>query len=170
MEGSDTPCAVEKQQGVCFVVGTITDKQRAPLRHETGHRCSPRISTFADIRTRGGGAMHWPDSLLTRQLAMHTPCRGTLWSKEKCSWLLQSLAPHCKVGSGDGVSAPPNPVPNFPKPTVARAQSSSAEVESSQHPSGNRGDNFGLEKRGAYGGGTIYRTENEATCFGGRAR
>ena len=37
--------------------------------------------------------------------------------------------------SGEGVSAPSNPVPNLPKPTVARAQPSSAAVESSHHPS-----------------------------------
>ena len=39
-------------------------------------------------------------------------------------------------GSGEDVSAPSNPVPNLPKPTVARAQPSSAAVESSHHPSG----------------------------------
>ena len=51
-----------------------------------------------------------------------------------------------QVGSGEGVSAPPNPVPNLPGPTVARAQpSSSAAVESSQHPSGGRIDSFGPE-------------------------
>ena len=33
----------------------------------------------------------------------------------------------------EGVSAPSNPVPNLPKPTVARAQPSSAAVESSHH-------------------------------------
>ena len=43
-----------------------------------------------------------------------------------------------QAGSGDGVSAPSNPVPNLPKPTVARAQPSSATVESSHHPSGVR--------------------------------
>ena len=45
--------------------------------------------------------------------------------------------------SGEGVSAPPNPVPNLPKPTVARAQPSSAAVESSHHPSGERVDSSG---------------------------
>ena len=38
-----------------------------------------------------------------------------------------------QAGSGEGVSAPSNPVPNLPKPTVARAQPSSAAVESSHH-------------------------------------
>ena len=48
-----------------------------------------------------------------------------------------------QVGSGEGVSAPSNPVPNLPRPTVARAQPSSAAVESSQHPSWERVDSFG---------------------------
>ena len=43
-----------------------------------------------------------------------------------------------QVGSGEGVSTSPNPVPNLPKPRVARAQSSSAAVESSQRPSGEK--------------------------------
>ena len=46
-------------------------------------------------------------------------------------------------GSGEDVSAPSNPVPNLPKPTVARAQPSSAAVESSHHPSGERVDSRG---------------------------
>ena len=41
-----------------------------------------------------------------------------------------------QVGSGEGVSTSPNPVPNLPKRRVAKAQSSSAAVESSQRPSG----------------------------------
>ena len=47
-------------------------------------------------------------------------------------------------GSGEGVSASSNRVPNLPKPTVARAQPSSAAVESSHHPSGERVGNSGL--------------------------
>ena len=35
------------------MVGTITDKQRTPHRHESGHRCSSHVSTSADMRTRG---------------------------------------------------------------------------------------------------------------------
>ena len=57
--------------------------------------------------------------------------------------VLQGLAPHCKAGSGEGVSAPSNPDPNLPKPTVARAQPSSAAVESSHHPSGDSVDSSG---------------------------
>ena len=34
-----------------------------------------------------------------------------------------------RAGSGEDVSAPSNPVPNLPKPTVARAQPSSAAVK-----------------------------------------
>ena len=48
-----------------------------------------------------------------------------------------------QAGSGEGVSAPSNPVPNLPKPTVARAQPSSSTVESSHHPSGERVDTSG---------------------------
>ena len=42
-----------------------------------------------------------------------------------------------QAGSGEGVSAPSNPVPNLPKPTVARARHPAA-VEGSHHPSGER--------------------------------
>ena len=45
-----------------------------------------------------------------------------------------------KVGSGECVSAPPNPVSNL---LVARAQSSSAAAESSHDPSGEKVVNFG---------------------------
>ena len=48
-----------------------------------------------------------------------------------------------QAGSGEGLSSPSNPVPNLPKPTVARAQPSSAAVESSHHPSGERVDSSG---------------------------
>ena len=48
-----------------------------------------------------------------------------------------------QAGSGEGVSAPSFPVPDLPMPTVARAQPSSAAVESSHHPSGERVDSSG---------------------------
>ena len=48
-----------------------------------------------------------------------------------------------QADSGEGVSASSNPVPNLPKPTVARAQPSSAAVESSHHPSGEKVDSSG---------------------------
>ena len=48
-----------------------------------------------------------------------------------------------QAGSGEGVSAPSNPVSDLPKPTVARAQPSSAAVESSHHPSGESVDSSG---------------------------
>ena len=41
-----------------------------------------------------------------------------------------------QAGSGEGVSAPSNPVPNLPTRTVARAQPSSGAVESSHHRGG----------------------------------
>ena len=49
-----------------------------------------------------------------------------------------------QAGSGKGVSAPSNPVPNLCKLTVARAQPSSAAVESSHRPTGERVDSSGL--------------------------
>ena len=40
VERSDAPAGeVEKQLGLWFVVGEITDKQRSPHWHESGHRC-----------------------------------------------------------------------------------------------------------------------------------
>ena len=45
-----------------------------------------------------------------------------------------------QAGSGEGVTAPSNPVPNLPKPAVARAQSA---VEISHYPSGERVDSSG---------------------------
>ena len=53
-----------------------------------------------------------------------------------------SCAP-LQAGSGEGVSAPSNRVPNLPKPTAARAQPSSSAVESSHYPSGERVDSSG---------------------------
>ena len=47
-----------------------------------------------------------------------------------------------QAGSGEGVSAPSNPVPNLPHPTVAIAQPSSSVVENSHHPSGEKVDTF----------------------------
>ena len=73
-----------------------------------------------------------------------TVTRHAVERKEVIVVLAISGAPS-QVGSGEGVSAPPNPVPTLPKPTVARAQPSSAAVESSQHPSGERVDSFGPE-------------------------
>ena len=49
-----------------------------------------------------------------------------------------------QAGSGEDASAPSNPVPNLPNPTVARAQPSLTAVESSHHPSGEGVDSSGL--------------------------
>ena len=54
-----------------------------------------------------------------------------------------SSAAPLQAGSGEGVGASSNPIPNLPRPTVARAQPSSAAVESSHHPSGERVDSSG---------------------------
>ena len=72
-----------------------------------------------------------------------------------------------QAGSGEGVSAPSNPVPTLPKPTVARAQPSSSAVESSHYPSGER---VGSSVVTAYGGGTSCGTDNEITRSSGGAR
>ena len=50
------------------------------------------------------------------------------------------------MGSGESVRAPPNSVPHLPLPTVARAHSSSAAVESSQDQVGKELTNFGPER------------------------
>ena len=68
-----------------------------------------------------------------RQLV--TVTRHAVEQREVIVFPASSGAP-LQAGSGEGVSAPSNPVPNLPKPTVARAQPSSAAVESSHHPSG----------------------------------
>ena len=72
----------------------------------------------------------------------HTVTRHAVERREVIVVLAISGAP-LQAGSGDVVSAPSNPVPNLPKPTVARAQPSSAAVESSHHPSGDGVDNHG---------------------------
>ena len=55
------PAKLKKQLGLWFVVGEITDKQRSPHWHESGHRCGSHDSTCAGVRTRGlksGGGVH----------------------------------------------------------------------------------------------------------------
>ena len=71
-----------------------------------------------------------------------TVTRHAVEHREEIVVLASSGAP-LQAGSGEGVSAPSNPFPNLLKPTVARAQPSSAAVESSHHPSGERVDNSG---------------------------
>ena len=75
-----------------------------------------------------------------------------------------------QAGSGEGVGAPSNPVPNLPKPTGARAQPSSAAVESSHHPCGDRVDSSGPGGDVPMEGGTSCGTDNEVTRSGGGAR
>ena len=136
------PAKLRSSWEVWFVVETITDKRRAPHLHEIGHRCGPHDLTFADIRTRGvklsGG--HEGTSVAGRPADAaagdaDTVTRHAVEQREVIVVPASSGAP-LQVGSGEGVSAPPNPIPNLPEATVARAQSSSAAVESSQHPSG----------------------------------
>ena len=73
-----------------------------------------------------------------------------------------------QAGSGEGVSASSNPVPNLLKPTVARAQPSSAAVESGHHPSGERVDSAGPGDVPM--DGTSCGTDNEVTRSSGGAR
>ena len=134
-------CEVEKQLGVWFVVGEITDKQRSPHWHESGHRCSSIGSTFTSVRTRGfklvvamrGTPVAGRPAEVSAEDAP-TVTRHAVERKEVIVVPAVSGVP-LQVGSGEGVSTSPNPVPNLPKPRVARAQSSSAAVESSQRPS-----------------------------------
>ena len=74
-----------------------------------------------------------------RQLVTH---RAAAEHREVVVVLASSGAP-LQAGSGEGVSAPSNPVPNLPKPTVSRAQPPSSAVESGHYPSGERVDSSG---------------------------
>ena len=71
-----------------------------------------------------------------------TVTRHAVERREVIVVTVMSSAP-LQAGSGEDVSAPSNPVPNLPKPTVTRAEPSSAAVESSHHPSGDGDDNSG---------------------------
>ena len=66
-----------------------------------------------------------------------TVTRHAVEHREVVVVLASSGAP-LQASSGEGVSAPSNPVPNLLKPTVARAQPPSSAVESSHYPSGER--------------------------------
>ena len=114
------------------------------------HRlCSSHDSTSADVRTRGfkSGRGHEGTPVAGRPADAAaddapTATRHAVERREVIAVPAISGAP-LQAGSGEGVSAPSNPVPNLPKPTVARAQPSSAAVESSHHPSGERVDSSG---------------------------
>ena len=47
------PAKLRSSWGYGLWLGTITDKQRSPHWHESGHRCSSHDSTSAGVRTRG---------------------------------------------------------------------------------------------------------------------
>ena len=147
MERAGAPaCEVEKQLGIWFVVGTITDLmgtrvgivvartiRRLPTseREESSTVVAMRSTPVAGrpAEAAAGDALAVTRRAVEREVIVVPAISG---------------AP-LQVGSGDGVSAPPNPVPNLPKPTVSSAQPSSAAVESSQRPSEERVDNFGHE-------------------------
>ena len=177
MERSDAPaCEVDKQLGLWFMVGEITDKPRSPHWHGSGHRCGSQDSTSASVRTRGfksgGGHEGTPVAGRPADAAADdapTLTRHTVERREVIVVPASSGAP-LQAGSGEGVSTPSNPVPNLPKPTVARAQPSSDAVESSHHPSGEGVDNSGpggdvpMEVAPSCG------TDNEITRSSGGAR
>ena len=150
MERSDAPaCEVVKKLGLWFVVGEITDKRRSPHWHESGYRCGSHDSTSAGVRTRGfksgGGHEGTPVAGRPADAAAGdapTVTRHEVEHRDVVVVPARSGAPLQAV-SGEGVSAPSNPVPNLPKPTDARAQPSSSAVESSHYPSGERVDSSG---------------------------
>ena len=111
-----------------------------PYWHESGHRCGSHDSTSAGVRTRGfksGGGMR--GTPVARRPAdagagdAPTVTRHAVEHREVVVVPASSGAP-LQAGSGEGVSASSNPVPNLPMPAVARAQRLSAPMESSHHP------------------------------------
>ena len=151
LNGSDAPaCEVEKQLGVWFEVGEITDKQRSLHWHEEWaslwlarfdvcRRQNARIQSLVVAMRCTPVAERPADAAADDAL---TVTRHAAKRREVIVVPAISGAP-LQAGSGEGDSAPSNPVPNLPKPTVARAQPSSAAVESSHHPSGERVDSSG---------------------------
>ena len=126
------------------MVGTITDKQRSPHWHESGHRCGSHDSTFAFIRTRGikfsGGYVEHTCGWTAAEGAAGDAATVTRHVVERRGVIMvfaRSGAP-LQVGGCETVSAPPNPVRNLLAPVVARAQLSSAAAESSHHQTGER--------------------------------
>ena len=145
MERSDAPAG-----GLWFVVGEITDKQRSPHWHESGHRCDSHDSTSAGeseledsnlvVATRSTPVAGRPADAAAGDAP--TVTRHVVEQRELIVVPASSGAP-LQAGSGEGISAPSSPVPNLLKPTVVRAQPSSAAVESSHHPCGDRVDSSG---------------------------
>ena len=117
-------------------VGEITDKQRSPHWHESGHRCGSHDSLPTSEREDSNLVVAMRGTQVAGRSAdvaagdTPTVTRHAVEQREVIVVPASSGAP-LQAGSGEGVSAPSNPVPNLPKPTVARAQPSSAAVESS---------------------------------------
>ena len=111
------------------MVGEITDKQRSPHWHESGHRSDLHDSTSAGVRTRGfesgGGYDASPDDAptVTRHAVEH---------REVVVLPANSGAP-LQAGSGEGVSVNSNPVPNLPD----RCEGTTIIVCSGKQPSSN---------------------------------
>ena len=121
MEGSDVPaCEVEKQLGLWFVVGEITDKQRSPHWHESGHRCGSHDSTSEREDSNLVVAMrNTPVAGRPADAAADDAptVRHAVERREVIVVPASSGAP-LQAGSGEGVSATSSQVPNLPKPTV----------------------------------------------------
>ena len=136
-------CEVEKQLGVSFVVGEITDKQHYLIGTRVGiveARTTRRLPTSERedsnlvVAMRGTPVAGRPADAAADDAPV---TRHAVERREVIVVPAISGTP-LQAGSSEDVSAPSNPVPNLPKPTVARAHSSSAAVESSHHPSGER--------------------------------
>ena len=124
MERSDAPAGeVQKQLGLWFVVGEITDKQRSPI---VVARTIRRLPASEREDSHLGGC-HMRGTPVAGRAAdavagyAPTVTRHAVEQREVIVVPASSGAP-LQAGSGEGVSAPSNPVPNLPKPTVARAR------------------------------------------------
>ena len=105
------------------MVGEITDKQRSPVVVARTIRRLP-ASEREDSHLGGGHMSVTPVAgRAADAVAGYAPTvtRHAVEQREVIVVPASSGAP-LQAGSGEGVSAPSNPVPNLPKPTVARAR------------------------------------------------
>ena len=143
MEGSDAPaCEVEKQLGLWL----------GRSQTSNAHFIGTRVGIVVARTIRRLPASEREDSNLV--VAMRgTPVAGRpaeaaagdapTVTRHAVEHREVIVVPASAPDSGEGVSASSNPVPNLPKPTVARAQPSSSAVESSHYPSGDRVESSG---------------------------
>ena len=143
MEGSDAPaCEVEKQLGLWL------ERSQTSNAHFIGTRvgivvartirrlpASEREDSNLVVAMRGTPVAGRPAEAAAGDAP--TVTRHAVEHREVI------VVPASAPGTGEGVSASSNPVPNLPKPTVATAQPSSSAVESSHYPSGDRVESSG---------------------------